>query len=416
MVALCALALGMRALREPRPGEVVVVGLLFAAAAGTHLIPAIVLLTLLGWYAVGRILVHRTVLNPVVTVLAIGVLAGGTTVAAIATSGGDLGFQGAAGPNRYASFPRTFDPTLYLAKGIVDPRPKRQPDARQHLQGGWYVPPGEVLVDYVENALPFSLDLGWSFAVVAASLGLAIVMLLRFPTELRPLGVTAWGFGATLVVVSLGFSYLYSTLVPGTFGLRRLDVWVAFASMILGFAVLEAGIGVLGRFGPRRRDLAGLGLVAVVAFLFIPLSGPPGEKIALDRASRDDVAWIRHNVPPHARLVTNRRTAGTFAATVGRVSITEGMTPYLRPAMLKTVVDLLIDVRHLFKYPETARHRAFLEKERVGYVVFIKENILGSDNDVPINFPLDENALEEVPYLHLVHRSRVADIYEVTSP
>jgi hypothetical protein len=416
MVALSALALGVRAVRDPRAKEVVVVGLLFAAAAGTHLIPAVVLLTLLGWYAIGYVLVHRAVVKPVVTVLAIGVLAGGTTVAAIATSGGDVGFQGAGGPNRYGSFPRTFDPTLYLAKGVVDPPLKRQPDVRQRLQHGWYVTPGHVLIDYVDSGLPFKLDLGWSFAFAAASLALAVLILLRFPMELRPLGVAAWGFVATLVVVALGFSYVYTTLVPGTFGLRRLDVWAPYAFMIVGLAVLEAGIGWLARLGPKRRDLIGLGVVAVIAFLFIPLSSPPSEKLALDRASLNEVEWIRHNVPPDARLVTNRRTAATFAATVGRVSITEGMTPYLRPAMLKPVVDLLIDVRHFFKYPKTPRHRAFLEREGVSYVVFIKENVLGSDNDVPVNFPLDETALEQAPYLHLVHRGRVADIYEVMSP
>jgi hypothetical protein len=411
MVALCALALGIRAIRDRRWSEVAVVGILFGVAAGTHLIPVVVFGALLVWYGIGHALARREVLKPAATLVVIGALTGGIALGAIFTSGGDVGFQGAGGANRYASFSPDFDPTLYLAKGTLDQPTILQPDTRQRLLDGWYILPGDVLVGYVDTGLPVSVGQAGAWIVVGLTLALAIVMLLIFPEDVRPLGVMAWGFGATLVLVSLGFSYLYTTKVPGDFGVHRLAPSVVFAVVIMLLALLESGIWLLGRVGPRLAAPVGAALVAILAVLYIPHNTPPAERVDAQRGSLEALAWIRHNVPPHARIVTSRRTAGTFAATVGRVSVTEGMSPYLRPAMLKRVIHRLLQARAFFHAP--VQDRGYLARQDVSYVVFIKGGTLGSQGAL-LGYPSNQK-LRHVPFLRLVYQGAAADVYRVVA-
>ena len=110
-----------------------------------------------------------------------------------------------------------------------------------------------------------------------------------------------------------------------------------------------------------------------------------------------------------ARIITSRRTAGTFEAAVGRVSITEGMTPFLRPAMLKGVVNLLLEARSFFLYPVTKRY--FLKRQNVSFVVFIKGNALGSQGHLLGD--ADEQKLKDAPFLRLVYQNAAADVYRV---
>ena len=60
-----------------------------------------------------------------------------------------------------------------------------------------------------------------------------------------------------------------------------------------------------------------------------------------EQNGRDSMAvldWVDEHEPCGARILPDRVTLGTFAAATGRVSVVEGMGPYLRPAMLHTVL------------------------------------------------------------------------------
>jgi hypothetical protein len=185
---------------------------------------------------------------------------------------------------------------------------------------------------------------------------------------------------------------------------------MVFASSILFMVLVEWGLWRFGKARPRSFTLVACAVVASLAVAFIPFHGPPPDKVRFQRGSVEALEWIGQHVPADARMVASRRTAGTFDATVGRVSVTEGMTPFLRPAMLKPVVDLLIQARHFFHFPVT--NRRFLVEQRVSYVLFIKGNALGSQSRL-LGDP-DEERLQAAPFLRLVYRGPAADVFQFT--
>ena len=144
MAAVCALVLGVRALRR-RQGwqEPVAAGVLFAVAAGSHGIPAFVLMLGLGCYAAALLVIERerrAIVLRGMAVVGVTVLVWG---AALGLSGGDVGFQGAGGNDRYASFGASVDPTASLFTGKLVDR-----------SGGdhWYIPPENLARGLVASA------------------------------------------------------------------------------------------------------------------------------------------------------------------------------------------------------------------------------------------------------------------------
>src|SRR4029079_12846131 len=105
---------GGQGCREP-----VASGVLFAVAAGSHGIPAFVLMLGLTCYTAALLLVvgeRRAVVLRGLAIVGVAVLIWG---ASLGLSGGDVGFQGAGGSNRYSSFPPNVDPTASLFTGHV---------------------------------------------------------------------------------------------------------------------------------------------------------------------------------------------------------------------------------------------------------------------------------------------------------
>jgi hypothetical protein len=142
MAAVCALMLGVRALRR-RSGwaEPVASGVLFAVAAGSHGIPAFVLMLGLACYAAALLLVvgeRRAVVLRGVAIAGVTVLIWG---ASLGLSGGDVGFQGAGGSNRYSSFPPNVDPTASLFTGHGGGGAPPPPPRNRGFRG--IVPPGQ---------------------------------------------------------------------------------------------------------------------------------------------------------------------------------------------------------------------------------------------------------------------------------
>ena len=364
MAAVIALMLGVRSLRRRRGrAEPVAAGVMFAVAAGSHGIPAFVLMLGLGCYAVALLVVDSARRSIVLRGLAIV----GVTVpvwgASLGLSGGDVGFQGASGGNRYESFGSSVDPTASLFNGhVVD---------RAAAEAHWYIAPVSLVRGFVASAItrPAS-DLALVLVPLAAVV-IAVVMLLWFRRELRPLGLFAVLLSAVLLAIAMLFSYRYQTYIPGTFGPHRLYDYAALLVLVVALGCLDQVAGMLSRLR------AGLpAIVCAVAVLVTAgtaaYAGAParhGWQQNGDRALHV-TSWVDANLPCDARLLVDRLTLGTFAAQSGRVSVAEGMGPYLRPGELRTVLSIVLGAHSFFEHP--AAHEAFLKRQRVDYVLVLK--------------------------------------------
>jgi hypothetical protein len=410
LVAVAALALGLVVLRERGDRtKAVVAGALLAVAAATHLVPFLVVVIVLGWFAVARlILEHRQWRGLVRAVATTGAVAAVLAGALLLLPKGDIGFQGAETPGGY-NLSRGFDETQYLYTGHVLTKSHPTP-------GGWYIPPGRVASMYVARALGLppasrfrSLVDPMGPILLVGGLILAVAMLLWFPKDLRPIGLTAWGLGLSLIAVALFFSYRYDVYVPAWFGVRRMFDQGAIPIILAGLAAIEAGLVVLARWRPK----AGLAAGCVVALLVTGLIAPRGTMAAQPASVRAEVVefvdWVRANIPCDARLLTNERTVGFIRAMTGRASILEGMGPFLRPDMLDQVVDLTLGARGFYTNPEGSS--AYLEQHGVTHVLVLKAIRLGFPG--PVVQTVDPALLRDVPFLEPMYSSPVFDAYRV---
>jgi hypothetical protein len=404
MAAACALLLGIRALRG-RSGraEPVAAGVLFAVAAGSHGIPAFVLMLGLGCYAVA-LLVTGPVRRPVILRLAaIVAVTAAVWGAALGLSGGDVGFQGASGTSKYASFGASNDPTASLFTGHL---------VRRAAAGGhWYIAPESLVRGFVASVITRPAG---DFALVGvplAAIAIALLMLWRFPDDLRPLGLFVVLLGGVIVAIALVFSYRYDTYIPGTFGPHRLYDYACLLGVLLLLGCAEWAVGLLGRVRAWLPTAVCVAAV-VLAAAGVAYAGAParhGWRENGDRALQV-TSWVDANLPCGSRLLVDRLTLGTFAAQTGRVSVAEGMGPYLRPAELHTVLDIVLGAHAFFRDP--AAHEAFLRRQRVNYVLVLKNVRIGSMVDT-LEQGVDPAAFRSVPFLHLVHSAETMDVYRV---
>jgi hypothetical protein len=404
MAAVIALMLGVRALRR-RSGwaEPVAAGVLFAVAAGSHGIPAFVLMLGLGCYTAALLVVdaaRRSIVLRCLAIVGVTVLVWG---ASLGLSGGDVGFQGAGGGNRYAAFGPTVDPTASLFTGhIVDRAP-----AEPH----WYIAPESLARGFVTSAITRSASDLALILVPFAAVAAAVAMLIWFRRDLRPLGLFVVLLGAVLLVIAMVFSYRYQTYIPGTFGPHRLYDYACLLVLVLLLGCLDQVAGMLSRLR------AGLpAIVCAVAVLATAgtaaYAGAParhGWQQNGDRALHV-TNWVDANLPCDARLLVDRLTLGTFAAETGRVSVAEGMGPYLRPDELHAVLDIVLGAHSFFEHP--AAHEAFLKRQRIDYVLVLKDVRVGSMVNT-LEHGVDPSAFESVPFLQRVHSDGTMDVYKV---
>jgi hypothetical protein len=408
IVGIAALAVGIRALREHRGWkDAVVAGGLVAVTAGTHLVPFIVVGIVFATYLVARLLIERRAIRPIArTAVTIGAVAGVVGAAILFLPRGDIGFQGAESPGQYSQFDRGFDETLYLYTGRIVPG--------VHPHGRWYIKPADLYQMYVSRALaippksslrPLLKPLKWILGI--GGLILAVVMLLWFPEKLRPIGLTAWGLGAGLLAVAMLFSYRYDVYVPALFGVRRLYDHAAIPLILMGLAVIEAGLIFAAR-KTRHATAVGAALVVVVAAVIIPWRTLPQQDTTTRSQVVELVNWIRQNTTCDDRLLTNERTVGILRALTGRVDVLEGMGPFLRPDILDDVVDLTLGARAFFQDP--VAHSDFLVREGVDYVIGLKALRIGFRGPVSEASPA---VLTGPPFLRTVYTSRGFDVYRV---
>jgi hypothetical protein len=340
---------------------------------------------------------------------AIGVLAVGVGAVVLLLPHGNLGLRGAGG-EATGDLGSCFDPTRYLNAGTL-------PTPACTVPVSWYLSPAHSLRTYVASATGISPRSPLGSAVgplevvlVVVGLAVAVIMLWRFPQEVRPVGLAAWGLMMSLVVMTTLFSRLYHLYIPAWFGIRRLFDYSSLPLIVFALALLEGGLLLLA-FTRLPRWLPGLLsaiLCVAVAAAVVPSAAAPTAALDRDRALLEPFDWIRANLPCDARILANLHTEGVFEALAGRVAVLEGATPYLVPAVRDPVVRQLLAARDFFHDP--AGHSDFLTAQAVGYVAIISTGGIGYSQPIGA---VDQPALRRSPFLRPVHAARAMTIYQV---
>ncbi len=407
MVAVVGAATAVRALTSRRGWtDTLLTGLLFGVAAGIHIIPVIVAGALVAVYAVARLLVDR---DPKGT-LRVGAASAGLAVVIgaliLVLPHGDLGLRGAAAPGAYDVFAEGFDPTLYVNSGTL-------PGRRVVGPRTFYLSPGNALDKYVHAAVgsppgPRPVKRLWVPAVAFGGLAVAVAILLWFPRELKPVGITAWGVGAVIVALTWLFSLRYHLYIPAWFGVRRLFDYGSIPAVLLGLVLLEGALLATRRARPWLAPVAGSIIVVLVAAVLLvdalPRS-PDSRAVALVQG----FDWIRRNTGCDARFLPNAHTEGAFEALTGRVAVLEGATPFLRPTILAPIVRLLLQARDFFHDPEL--NESFLEAQNVDYVVVLAGGHVGYRETIGAT---NSEALGQVASLRQAFANQGMTIYRVT--
>ena len=373
MVAVCALILGCRALRD-RDGwkEPLLAALLFGAGFATHGVPVVALMVALGWYAIARGMLDRRWRPILGRLVVISGAAVALTVTILLASGGSVGFQGASGNSSYASFGNDVDPTASLLTGT---RPALADGQRPLVRA----PCGDhARLHRAARPRSTGRHRGSSGCCRSSRWRRPRAMMLRrFPRELAPLGLVGAGTAATLLAIAFLFSYRYRTQIPGRFGIdREFD----YVPLVLVLAVLGLAEAALGRLRAVRRWIPFVVVAAAVAVPAVAVAATVGPgRTGWQQNGRDSVAvldWVDQHAPCGARILPDRVTLGTFAAVTGRVSVVEGMGPYLRPAMLHTVLRTVLQAHRFFEHP--AGGLALLRRLGVNEVLVVKGVRIGS--------------------------------------
>jgi hypothetical protein len=328
-------------------------GSVLAAAGLTHLIPLVAFGAL-----VAGALVVRFALGPrrreIATLAGVAACAAVFLIAApLALAGGEVGFSGATQPGSYTLVEGRYDPTARVKGLTLDPRPKSE--AR------WYQAPGTTARLAAEASLGRSLSGSAAGVVALAFVAVAAVIFALGTTELRSLVGGAVAMAVGLLGAGLFFSFHYTLWAQGTFGERRLFEYASVPLMLIGVAGLE----LVAQRLERRWRLAGrtVALAAIVGALIASI-GDLG--VADQRAPMRYVAAAA-TTPCDSRLLVDRVTRGTFQALAGRISITEGLVPFLRPTLVNDVLALRRDTRAFFEDPENASD--ILAREEVDFVL-----------------------------------------------
>jgi hypothetical protein len=403
-VAFCALALGIYAIRKRKWGPALAAGIVLAAAFGTHLIPAAVVLIALCFVGVAELLRAKGKGARLIVLRQCAVLGSAFAFLAVIIrvfAGGTFGLGGASSPSGYAALHMSFDPTAYLFTGkFVRWGPPRG--------GHWYVRPWEIVNEIMGNAgIHWSAWAVWLlFAVILVT---AVLLFLFAPDDLKITGVVGAGILAGLIGTALFFSYRYRVYVDGTFGVRRLQDFSLLALAIVGLGVLEALLLYLGRRQPVVSLTVAVAVIVLLSALILPASAASQP---LSRVSRERVAvvdWLRAHTPCNARFLVNQRTEGAFTVLTGRFALLEGMGPFLRVDTLPYVVNLFLAARHFFGDPIS--NEAFLRQHGISYVVVTGQNqLFGYTGPTgSVNWA----ALRAAPFLHPVLKTRYVTVYQV---
>jgi hypothetical protein len=272
--------------------------------------------------------------------------------------------------------------------------------------GPFLYPPRTVLRRYLATVGGHATGSPTRGAVLLVLLAAGSVLVVaRFGRRFAEPIVVGWGLTALFIAAALCFSLVYSTEVPGDFGMRRLFDYSALTLALLIAGLLAAAAAWAGRRSAQAATTAAIALSAAVAVGAAGVgASPPAPYAKRSLATMDAIGQV---VPCDARLLPNVRTAGSFAALLGRGTVLEGMAPYLRPWMMSQVLPRLIGGRQFFADPR--RNAAYLDREGIEYVVVLDRVSVGSTRGVV--YDADRAALSELPGLRVVARQANATIY-----
>ena len=404
-VAYCALPLGIYAIRQRRWGPAVAAATVLAAASGTHLIPAVVVVIAL-CFAILAELIRAEGSKPRLMVLRQGVALGSVSaflaVLIRLGAGGTFGLGGASSPAGYTAMNMRFDPTVYLFSGGFL---RWDPPGASH----WYVPPGQVVADLVTGpGIPRTAWVVWMLVILA--LLTAALLFLLAPPDLRITGMVGAGLLAGLTVAALFFAYHYHVYVDGTFGVRRLPDFSTIGLAVLALGALEALLVWLRRhLAPRAWLALTVAIVAAVSAWVLPASAASQPLLRVSRERVTLVNWLRTHTPCNARFLVNERTEGAFTVLTGRFALLEGMGAFLRVDKLPYVVSLSLAARQFFQAPLS--HEAFLRQHGISYVVVTRQNqLLGYGGPTG---KVNEPGIHATPFLQPVLVRYYITVYHV---
>jgi hypothetical protein len=405
-VAFCALALGIVALRERNWRTGVVAGVVLAAASGSHLVPVVVVVLALTCIGLARLLCDANWRTRIAT-LRSGLVAGCTGavlgVLIRVFAGGSYGLGGASNQSAYNAIHTRFDPTAYLYQGTFPPRDQSSGFTHPYI-------PARVLVNgFIHAGFGQYLPRWQVLVIFAAAIAASLTLFFLARTDLRIVGLAGLGLFAGIIVISLLFDYRYHIYIDATFGQRRLGKYSSVGLILVGLAVLEGLIQLLGRVSlPRLVAGATVPAVFLIAWL-VPSTALSHRYTDLSHDRLAFVNWVRTHTSCGARFLVNQRSEGTMTALTGRNAVTEGMGPFLRPEKMRYVVTLMLDARTFYSHPQT--NQAILRKYDITYVVVARDGQF-------LGYPEPEQgtnlaAIKATPFLRQVYANPSVIVYWV---
>ena len=404
MVAVTALLIGIRALGKERSRvNVIVAGVLLAVTGATHVTPLVVVLIALFWYGVAEAMISRRIKAVAFRLGAMLLVAIPLILVIPVLSGGDLGFEGVRGDEAYSSFEGEQDPTALFA------------DPRAYLNGRessrTVIPSaGQISESYVSTAVGKHIS-GWAtvpLVLLFAILAVAIVKGLDEP--IRRIGLIAGGLGVSLLILCLIIAVRFDTYIPGATGLRRLFDYNSLP-VVLVIAALAESLIILMQRRSLQTPLRILAVTAVALSLAAMQAALPSAKArSVTASSGKPFDWLEENTPCGSRILATSRTEGVFESVAGRIGVLEGMSPYLRPSMLRDVNETISRAHSFFSQPKT--RAAFLSEERVDFIYVRGNAAMGGSRIAPKNI----RRVTDLPFLTEVYASEAAQIFSVGPP
>jgi hypothetical protein len=368
LVALCVLALAIAVIRQRRGwAAAVAAGLLAGVAASTHLIALTVAVIAGAWYLVARLIVDRHVWPVMARVAVMGLLGLVTAGIFLFATPGDVAFEGVGSTGSYTPGEAGVDLTRYLYTSRL-----RAAESRPSA--------GEVATTFVAAATSTERARAPSSSarplwLLGGGLALAVAILAWFPRHLKHIGLMSWGLGVALVGLSVLLALRSDVFIFTTFGVRRLVDYGSLPIILVALGALELGLWWIARFNVWAAMVAAAVVVTVTASILLPGASRVRDSsgVAQGRRAVQLLGWVRANTPCDARILTNQRTIGVYKAFTGRLALIEGMSPYLRPEMLRRVSRLLLDARDFYRSPDPR----FLERHGIDYVIRTRNIRLG---------------------------------------
>jgi hypothetical protein len=418
LLMLVAVLLLVRAIRaEDRP-EARREGILGAALLGmagvTHLVPFVIGVTLVGGFFLAEVvfrhrflpLLRRASMFAGVALIIVG--------SVLWAAGGDWGFEGVSARQSYQEISRelgldeSWDPTLFLARGVVDQeevKPVR----------GFYLSPRtyyDALARTVTGRLPHRRFIREHLHYFIPA-GL-LVMFAFGSRRLRSVGIAAVALGVAIGAATLFFGYRNDLYALALFGLRRLDEYAMVPVVLVVLGVLEVavvrGAGFVARFRGSPGGVARVtAVVLMVGLAAVMLPNSTSDSVGEEAAATalGPLAEASRVTPCSGRILGSARTLATYQVFTRRAGVLEGMGPFFRPNVLRVALRDMFAATEFFADP--AGNHQFLAERGVATVVVF--NFLGGATN---RLEFDLAKLSAAPFLEEVSRSRSVVVFRVT--